>query len=129
MSKPRKFYVSMTDKFMSGWGRSEGMTSRYVIECATRGQAEAIYKAAEDRPEMKRLSMSSAKPKARASTLYTWKMFEDLSGPWLEYYRKPAHGLDKAIAEQATYYGQTVEQRGIEEADLADIQEVIEGQS
>lgn len=36
----KKYYVSMTDKFLSGWGSSRGKTSKLVIVCDTRQQAE-----------------------------------------------------------------------------------------
>ena len=50
-----KFWVSMTDKFMSGWGGARDKTNKYIVECENYNQAEALKKAAEDRPEMIKL--------------------------------------------------------------------------
>ena len=36
------YYVTMTDKFMSGWGRAEGKINKFVVECETREKAETI---------------------------------------------------------------------------------------
>ena len=35
-------YVTMTDKFMSGWGMAKGKTNKLVIECENSMQAEKI---------------------------------------------------------------------------------------
>ena len=79
-------YVRMTDKFMSGWGAARNMTNVMVVQCETREQADAIERAAQDRREMKRVSICSSMPKNRTGVLYSVKSFSDLSGPWLAYY-------------------------------------------
>ena len=33
MKNDRKYYVTMTDKFMSGWGEAAGKVNKLVIEC------------------------------------------------------------------------------------------------
>ena len=57
-----KYYVSMTDKFMSNWGNSEGKTNKYIVECETFEQAETIKRNANKRSEMKYINISSNKP-------------------------------------------------------------------
>ena len=32
-SKIRKYYVTMTDKAMSGWGMAKNKTNKYVVIC------------------------------------------------------------------------------------------------
>ena len=36
------FYVTMTDKFMSGWGYAAGKTNKLIIECADIAQAMQV---------------------------------------------------------------------------------------
>lgn len=80
------YYVSMTDNFMSGWGQADGKKNKYVVECDTLAQAQAIVKAAEDRPEMKRINICMTMPKYSASKVLVSKVHaSDLSGKWLKY--------------------------------------------
>jgi hypothetical protein len=58
----KKYYVSMTDKFMSNWGMSEGKTNKYIVECETFEQAETIERNANKRSDMKYINISSNKP-------------------------------------------------------------------
>jgi hypothetical protein len=78
------FYVSMTDKFMSGCGMSQGKTNKYVIACETIEQAEMIERNAKKRSEMKYVNICSRMPRYGANVLVTMKTFSDLSGPWKE---------------------------------------------
>lgn len=81
--RKERFYVRMTDKFMSGWGPARGKSNVLVVECETLAQAEAIEAAARRRSEMKRVALCSTKPKARAGVLYSWRKFSDMGGPWI----------------------------------------------
>ena len=56
------FYVNMTDKFMSGWGKADGLINKYCVECDNYDQALQIEKAASDRSEMKYINICSIKP-------------------------------------------------------------------
>ena len=40
-----KYYVSMTDMFLSGWGNAEGRKSKLVVVCDNRQQAMKIVDA------------------------------------------------------------------------------------
>ena len=84
MSRP--YYVRMTDKWFSGWGQCENKQNVLVIICDDWRQAEAIRRAAVERPEMKRVAIVSAMPRERAGILYSVKSFADMLGPWREYY-------------------------------------------
>ena len=73
MSKTKKYYVTMTDKFMSGWGHANGKINKLVIECDSWEEARIVAENAEDRAEMKYISMTDTKPyynKARYHTSY-----------------------------------------------------------
>jgi hypothetical protein len=76
------WYVSMTDKFMSGWGCAKGMRNRLVILCATLAQAEQIQSVANTRPEMRRVTISNNAPRSRSGVLLTFKYWADLGEVW-----------------------------------------------
>jgi len=82
----RKIYVRMTDKWMSGWGACENKRNVLVIACDNWRQAEAIRRAALDRSEMQRVAIVGTMPRERAGVLYSVKTFDDMLGPWREYY-------------------------------------------
>ena len=78
-------YVTMTDTFLSGWGKAANKTAKYVIECEDRHQALTIMKNAFKRSEMKRISKATKKPKYNAKThQVTERKFSDLGGMWIE---------------------------------------------
>jgi len=78
----RKFYVTMTDKFMSGWGMAEGKKNKLIIECETIEQAEQIERAARYRDEMTYVNIRISKPRYGANVLETWKTWKDLGPIW-----------------------------------------------
>jgi hypothetical protein len=82
-----RYYVRMTDKFMSGWGVSEGKRNVLVVACDTWEQAAAIEKAAHDRSDMQRVEICLKPPRERSGVLYSRKHFSDFAGDWLAYYR------------------------------------------
>jgi len=57
-----KFYVTMTDKFMSGWGPARGKSNKLVISCDTLNEAEVVAENARARSEMKYVNIRSTKP-------------------------------------------------------------------
>jgi hypothetical protein len=78
----RKFYVTMTDKYLSGWGMSEGKTNKLIIECQTIEQAEQVERAARYRDEMKYVNIRTTKPHYGSHVLETWKTWNDLGPVW-----------------------------------------------
>lgn len=79
------YFVTMTDKFMSGWGMAEGRTNKLVIECTTYPEAALIAKNAKRRGEMRRINIRGTRPHYDArTTLTTWKAFADMGGMWKE---------------------------------------------
>jgi hypothetical protein len=79
------YFVTMTDRFMSGWGLARGKANKLVIECDTYAQAEQVERAAKRRTEMRRVNIRTTKPYYKgAHVLVSWKHFSDLGGPWLE---------------------------------------------
>lgn len=81
--KTRKLYVTMTDKFMSGWGKAEGLINKLIVECDTREQAEAIKRNAQRRGEMKYINICLNKPSYNSNKYYcSWKKFGDMGEVW-----------------------------------------------
>lgn len=77
----KKFYVTMTDSFMSGWGMAEGKINKLVIECDNLQQAEEIENYAKKRNEMKHISISYDIPKYNSKRYYvSWKTYNDMPG-------------------------------------------------
>lgn len=59
----KKFYVTMTDKFFSGWGKASNMISKLVIECETIEEAEIVERNARKRSEMINVNILSYRPR------------------------------------------------------------------
>jgi hypothetical protein len=55
-------YVTMTDDFMSGWGRAEGRINKLVFKCDTAEEAYTVKKNAKGRNEMKYVNICIRKP-------------------------------------------------------------------
>lgn len=58
----RKWYVSMTDKFLSGWGGAENKIAKYVVECDSYQEAEIVADNANARSDQKNVNICYNKP-------------------------------------------------------------------
>jgi hypothetical protein len=76
------YYVTMTDRFMSGWGDARGKINKLVIECDTYAQAGQIERAARQRSEMRRINIRATRPYYGAHVLTSWKTYAELGGSW-----------------------------------------------
>lgn len=76
------YYVTMTDKFMSGWGMAENKTNKFIVVCENWKQAETIERNAKKRPEMKYINICTQKPRYGANIKESWKTFEQLGEIW-----------------------------------------------
>jgi hypothetical protein len=66
-----KYYVSMTDRFMSGWGMAQGKTNKLVFVCDTYEQAQTVATNAENRGDMKYINICTSKPRYNAQRYLT----------------------------------------------------------
>lgn len=57
-----KYYVTMTDKFLSGWGEAEGKIAKYVYECDSYQEAEIVKDNAERRGDQKHVNIRGTRP-------------------------------------------------------------------
>ena len=76
------YYVTMTDKFMSGWGMAERKTNKFIVVCENWKQAQTIERNAKKRPEMNYINICSNKPKYGKNVLESWKTFAELGEIW-----------------------------------------------
>ena len=60
--KMKKYYVTMTDKFLSGWGRAKDKINKVVIECDSLQEAETVAENARNRSDMIRVNIATKKP-------------------------------------------------------------------
>lgn len=78
-----KLYVTMTDKFMSGWGRARGLINKLVIECDTLEQAETIERNAQKRDEMKSIRIVDRYPNFSTKRYITSdKVYSEMGEIW-----------------------------------------------
>lgn len=83
MEKQSKIYVSMTDKFMSGWGMAKNKTNKFIIICDNLEQAETIERNARKRTEMKHINICFNKPRYSQSRYeLSFKNFDELGSIW-----------------------------------------------
>lgn len=79
-----KVWVTMTDKFMSGWGMAQDKINKFIVECDTWEQAQLIKRNAQKRPEMKYINIVTTKPRYNSKRyLESWKEFKEMSGMWI----------------------------------------------
>lgn len=62
MAKRKRYYVTMTDPFMSGWGKAEGLINKLVFECNSYDEALVVAENAEKRGDMDYINIVDSKP-------------------------------------------------------------------
>ena len=56
------YYVTLTDTFMSGWGRAEGLTNRLIFPCESYDEALDVADYAKSRGDTKNVRICTTKP-------------------------------------------------------------------
>ncbi len=56
------YYVSMTDKFLSGWGLAEGKINKLIFVCEDHIQARIVSENAKNRGDMKYICIHYKRP-------------------------------------------------------------------
>jgi hypothetical protein len=77
-----KIYVTMTDKFMSGWGNADGLINKYIIVCDNYQQADIIERNAQKRSEMKHINIRRSTPYYGDGYLSSYENFNELGEVW-----------------------------------------------
>ena len=76
------YFVTMTDKFMSGWGGAEGKTNKFIVVCENWQQAQIIERNAKKRSEMRYINICMKKPRYGANVVESWRHFAELGEIW-----------------------------------------------
>jgi hypothetical protein len=77
------FYVTMTDRFMSGWGHACGKINKFVVRCNNMNEAKTIALNARRRKEMKYVRIVYSMPKySDQRYLVSLRRYEDLGDIW-----------------------------------------------
>lgn len=63
------YYVTMTDKFMSGWGMARSRTNKLVFLCDTFDEAKTVADNAEARSDQKYVNICCNRPAYYRSTM------------------------------------------------------------
>ena len=77
-----KYFVTMNDKFMSGWGMASNKVNKLIIACDNYEQASTIEKNAKKRSEMKYINIARTKPQIKRNVYPSWKHWEDMGEIW-----------------------------------------------
>jgi hypothetical protein len=83
--KTQKYFVTMTDKFMSNWGMSDNRTNKLVIECDSMDEANTVYNNAIKRHEMIYVNIVSKKPYYPKNRYYTSYHDKTEYSGWFKY--------------------------------------------
>ncbi len=57
-----KFYVTMTDRFLSGWGHADGLINKLIFVCDNYAEANIVESNAEKRGDMIYINVSPYPP-------------------------------------------------------------------
>jgi hypothetical protein len=79
-----KYYVTMTDKAMSGWGYAKNKKNKLVFECSSYDEAIIVMNNAKKRSEMKYINITSSKPVYSLRQYYVSYKTKDVYPMWYE---------------------------------------------
>ena len=79
-----KYWVTMTDKFMSNWGRSENKINKLVFECENFNEAKIVSENAENRSDQKNINICSNKPYYNNKRYFTQIKNKEIYPSWYE---------------------------------------------
>tara|TARA_R100000656_G_C3873371_1_gene112704 strand:- start:297 stop:530 length:234 start_codon:yes stop_codon:yes gene_type:complete len=74
-----KYYVSMTDRFMSGWGLAKDKINKFIVICDNFKDAETIENLARKRSEMKYINICGHKPRNKSGYLLSFRNFNEIN--------------------------------------------------
>jgi hypothetical protein len=78
----QKYFVIMTDRFLSKWGLAEGKIAKFIITCDSFEQAEIISRNAQKRTDMRRITVSKKipyySPRGYQVSYETWDTLGDI---------------------------------------------------
>lgn len=78
------YYVTMTDKHLSGWGMAAGKINKVILECESYEQAEIVEDNARHQGSMKHINISSKKPYYNSDRYYAQTKTKEECPRWYE---------------------------------------------
>lgn len=79
-----KYYVTMTDRFMSGWGHAKDKINKLVIECDSIEDALIVESNALARSEMKYINITDKKPYYNQDRYFVSRHGKDDYSSWFK---------------------------------------------
>ena len=79
-----KYYVTMTDRFMSGWGMAQDKINKLVIACDTYDEAIIVRNNARDLVGMKHINIRATKPHYNNEVYYVSNRDKTDCGNWFK---------------------------------------------
>ncbi len=70
MTTQIKYWVTSTDRFMSGWGLARDKINKLVFECETYEEAIIVYNNANSRTDQKNVNICSTKPHYNSNSYF-----------------------------------------------------------
>ena len=67
----KKYYVTMTDNYMSGWGRSKGRINKLVFVCNNWSETQIVFDNAINRNDQKYVNIRFTTPYYNSKKYYT----------------------------------------------------------
>lgn len=77
-------YVTMTDKFMSGWGYAQGKLNKLVFLCDTMEEALIVEDNARSRSDQKNINICMNKPYYNSNRYYVQYKDKNIYPSWYE---------------------------------------------
>lgn len=86
----KKWFVTMTDTFMSGWGEAKGKINKLVFICDNIEEAEIVKDNAEQRSDQRYINIRTSKPYYNSEKYYAqYKTKQDYASWYVKnYFRK-----------------------------------------
>jgi hypothetical protein len=75
----------MTDPFMSGWGKAQGLINKLVFECDSYEEAVVVASNAESRGDMKHINITSNRPWYNPNRYYAQLRTKEDAPAWYKY--------------------------------------------
>ena len=83
----KDLYVTMTDKFCSGWGPARGLKNKLVFICSNHEQAEIVLNNALSRTDMIHVNIRTTTPYYNSDRFHVeWKTIEEYPNWYKENY-------------------------------------------
>ncbi|UGO46513.1 hypothetical protein ABINADI_196 [Bacillus phage vB_BanH_Abinadi] len=73
-----KYYVTMIDTFMSGWGEAKDRKNKLAFECESYEEAQIVAGNGTGREEMKWIYICANRPKQKKGELLQFKTKEEM---------------------------------------------------